>query len=202
MAVTLATRLAQFAASILGNGGDAASARAGLVVPFELIEQKSPTAGQTEIDFTNLPSGFNRFWLEVDGLGVETDDTSVLMRVQTGGSTWQTTGYGYIGRQGALDISASSESYSVAIPLHSVTVPNRVGNAAGEGIDARIDFNAKDTSNVRRFRVSSALTRADGLTVNANLAGFYGSTAVITGVRIYSSAFKAQGNVKLFGIRA
>jgi hypothetical protein len=192
----------------LRQAASAALARETLAIPWELIEQKSPTLGQTEIDFTSFPAGFDRFVLQVDNIGVVTDDTSVILRVQTGGSTWQTTGYlfgGFIGGPGGtLDLGSTVDSYTGGIPLNKIGTGNAVGNAAGKSLSARIEFNAKSTSGNRRFRIHSDYSRNDGFDVGAVVNGSWPFTTAITGVRLFSGSpqFKGQGNVKLLGLRA
>lgn len=187
---------------------DAAAARAALVVPWELIEQKSPTLGQTEIDFTSFPAGFDRFAMEIDGIGVVTDDTTIYLRVQTGGSTWQVTGYGFGGRiagpGGSADMGSSIDSYSLSIPLNRFGAGNAIGNAVGKGLSSKVSFNPKDTNSSRKFRIESDWTRSDGLHIGAWIMGVYGSNTAITGVRIMpgTGGLKGQGNVKLLGLRA
>ena len=195
-------------ANNLSDLASAAAARANLVVPFELIEQKSPTAAQASIDFTTLPAGFDRFRLEVDGLGVTADDSMIFMQVQTGGATFQTSGYAYIGQligqSSNVHFSAVSEGGGGNIPLGTYGVGNKVGNVIGESLSSSVEFNAKSTTDRRRFRISSDWSRPDGAELGATMIGTYGSNAAITGVRLQvgSSTFKAQGNVKLFGIRS
>lgn len=186
---------------------DAAAARASLLTPWELIEQKSPVLNQTEIDFTNLPAGFDRFELVVDGLGHVNDATNLILRVQTGGSTWQTAGYAfggnYTGPGGSTSgLGSTLDSYSQGILIGKTG--NGLSNAAGATINAKISFNAKDANARRRFFITMDWLAPGSLELGGWMWGVYGSPAAITGVRLLSGSpqFKGQGNVKLMGLRA
>ncbi|MCZ8098841.1 MAG: hypothetical protein O9972_13070 [Burkholderiales bacterium] len=200
-----ARNLAAFVANVLGVGGTAADARAGMAVPFELIENRTITSPVSSVEFTSFPAGFDRFRLEVDGVAPTADDTQFIVQLFVAGS-WVVGGYGYIGlligQTAAVHFSATSEG-SGQMVLATWGAGNKVGNAAGESLSASVEFNPKDTSSRRRFRIESDWTRPDGLDMGAKIIGSYGSSAAATGIRIVPSAstFKS-GNVKLFGIRA
>lgn len=203
MALSLAARMAQLA-RYLSNGP-------AVVLPWELIEQKSPVAAQTEIDFTNFPAGFDCYWLEIDGIGVVTNDTSVVLRFRAGG-VWQTTNYQFgiqtFGPTGAASGGSGVDAFTGGISLSRVNsaasgTGNGVGNVAGASLSATVKFNAKATPRYRAVRFESQYLRNDGVSVGAVGQGQWSSDGPIDGIRIYSGSpqFKAQGTVKLFGLR-
>jgi hypothetical protein len=117
-----------------------------------------------------------------------TDDVSIVLQVQTGGTTWQTSGYVFGGRLqgpgGGVDTGSTLDAYSAGIILTRGNSGNGVGNAAGEGVDGEVAFNPGDTTARRRFRSSVVYTRSDGVECIASVGGAYGSNGAITGVRL------------------
>ena len=170
--------------------------------PWEYINAIAPTAGQTSIDFTGL-TGAVEHRLLIEGLRPQTDDVVLLLQVQTGGATWQTTGYVYAGRLqgpgGGADTGSTIDSLTSAIALTRASAGSGVGNAAGEGVEGEVSFTPGDTAHRRRFKSSVIFTRSDGVESLVEVGGAYGATTAITGVRLAwgSGNFAANGRVTL-----
>jgi len=160
-----------------------------LKAPWELVTSVAVSGSPASIDFTGL-SGSLEHRLIVSGIKPATNDTSAILQVQTGGSTWQTTGYVYGGRiqgpGGGADTGSSVDSYSGGVVLNRVGAGNAVGNATGYSVSGEIAFVPADANQTRRFRAYMIYNRSsDGVEIPIIVGGSYGiTTSAITGVRL------------------
>ena len=155
--------------------------------PWQLLSEVTVSGSPGNVEFTGL-SGTLEHRLLISGVRPATDDMPLILQVQTGGSTWQTSGYVFAGRlqapAGGADTGSTVDSYSSGIVLTRVGAGNGVGNAAGEGAEGEVSFVPADTNHRRRVRSAVSFTRSDGADCHAVVGGAYGSSGAITGVRL------------------
>jgi hypothetical protein len=169
------------------------------------ISRQTASSSAT-IDFTGLDSTYDAYILYISNAKPATDDVEGWLRIQTGGATWQTTGYEYghtgANRGGAL--SANSESAAAKIKITQASGGTLgVGNAAGENLVAKVDFNSPDATDFMAVTFTCSYNRASDSTLNTqNGAGQYSTAGAITGIRfLFSSGNIASGEFTLVGIR-
>lgn len=196
--------LTAFARTLIA-AADAAGAVTVLGGPWGVWEEASAvtvSGSPGSVAFTGLTGSLDHRLL-ISGVRPATNDTSLVLQIQTGGSTWQTGGYVYGGRLqgvgGGADTGSTIDSYSSGIVLTRANSGHGVGNAAGAGVDGEVSFNPGDTDARRRFRSSVVYTRSDGAECLVTVAGAYGSAGAITGVRLIwgTGNFANVGSVTL-----
>lgn len=167
-----------------------------------VVDEQAVSGSPSSMAFTGLTEAVDHR-LEISGVRPATDDVSLILQVQTGGVTWQTSSYIFGGRQqgvgGGADTGSTVDSYTSGIILTRGNASQGVGNAAGEGADGEVCFNPADTNARRRFRSSVVYTRSDGSDCHVVVGGAYGSASAITGVRLVwgSGNFANVGSVTL-----
>lgn len=173
------------------------------------IETLTASASAT-LDFdAGINSTYSHYVLVCKGLVPATDDVQLLARIATSGPSWQAGAGAYqwggyltgIGGTVAGDGSGSGGPTTAMCINGSATT--KIGNAAGEGIDAVIEFFAPSTTAQRkRFSWRGAFTAASGNDATFAGGGSYGSTSAIVGVRLlFSSGNIASGEATLYGVR-
>lgn len=156
--------------------------------PWELVSQTTVSGSPSSIDFTGL-SGTLEHRLLISGIRPASNDTSCILQVQTGGSTWQTSGYVYSGRMqgpgGGADTGSTLDSYTSGIILNRAGSGQALGNSAGYSLSGEIAFVPGDTNQLRKFRSTAIYTRSsDGVEIPVSVGGNYGTASAITGVRL------------------
>jgi hypothetical protein len=174
---------------------------------MELVQDIAVSASPANIDITALPAAYGSFLLAFNGLAPATDDVSLLMRVQTGGSVWQVSGYDYvnflIGQNGTIHYTATSEASTTRMGITRSGVGSGVGNAAGRCVNGQISFSPAASSQQRMFDMSATYIRSDGALQKVNGGLSYAASTAVTGLRLFWSAgaFANTGNVRLYGLR-
>lgn len=176
-------------------------------VPIETLTASSSAT----LDFdAGVDGTYSHYVLVIKGLVPATDDVQLLARIATSGPTWQSGAGAYqwggqltgIGGTVAGDGSGAGGPTTAMCINGSATV--KVGSAAGEGIDAVIEFFAPSTTAQRkRFTWRGVFTAASGADATFAGGGSYGSTSAIVGVRLlFSSGNISSGSATLYGVRA
>lgn len=173
------------------------------------IETQTASASPT-LDFdSSINNNYNHYVLVLKGLVPATDNVQLLARIATAGPTWQAGAAAYqwggtivgTGGSGTSDGSGSGGPTTAMCINGSATT--KVGSAAGEGIDAVIEFFVpSSTTQRKRFTWRGVYTSAAGTDVSCQGGGSYGSTAAIVGVRLlFSDDNIASGEATLYGVR-
>lgn len=199
---------ATFVVNQAGTGYDMIGPGKGLV----MIETLTASASASLSFATGIDSTHNHYILVCKGLTPATDDVQFWARVATSlvGPTWASGVGAYqwaghiVGVGGTVvGDGSSSGGPSTAMCINS-SAATKVGSAAGEGIDAVIEFFTPSGSSQRkRFSWRGTFTAASGDDVTFSGGGCYGSTAQIYGIRVqFSSGNIASGSATLYGVRA
>lgn len=173
------------------------------------IETLTASASASLSFYTSIDSTYDHYVLVLKGLVPASDDVQLLMRIATSGTTWQSGAGAYqwggtivgTGGSGASDGSGSGGPSTAMCVNGSATT--KVGSAAGEGIDAVIEFfTPSSTTQRKRFTWRGVYTSAAGTDVSCQGGGSYGSTAAIEGVRIFFNGVNmTSGEGTLYGVR-
>lgn len=177
---------------------------------WEAIETLTASSSAT-LDFdAGIDSDFDHYVIVCKGLVPSTDDVQLLARIATAGPTWQSGAGAYqwggqlTGVGGTVAGDGSSSSGPTTGMCINGSATSKVGSAAGEGIDAVIEFFVpSSTSQRKRFSWRGVFTAASGADATFAGGGSYGSTSAIVGVRLlFSSGNIASGEATLYGVRA
>ncbi len=173
------------------------------------IETLTASASASLSFYTGIDSTYDHYVLVLKGLVPASDDVQLLMRIATSGITWQSGAGAYqwggtivgTGGSGASDGSGSGGPTTSMCVNGSATT--KVGSAAGEGIDAVIEFfTPSSTTQRKRFTWRGVYTSAAGTDVSCQGGGSYGSTSAIVGVRIFFNGVNmTSGEGTLYGVR-
>jgi len=175
-------------------------------IPIETLTASSSAT----LDFdAGINSTYDHYVLVCKGLRPATDDVQLLARIATSGPTWQSGAGAYqwggqlTGSAGMVTGDGSNVGGPTTAMCINASATTKVGSAAGEGIDAVIEFFAPSTTAQRkRFSWRGAFTAASGVDGTFAGGGAYGSTSAIVGVRLlFSSGNIASGSATLYGIR-
>lgn len=175
------------------------------------IETQIASASVSLSFVTGIDSTYDHYILVCKGLRPATDDVQLLARVATDlvGPTWAdgAGAYQWGGTIVGTGGSGASDGSSVGGPSTSMCIngsaTTKVGSAAGEGIDAVIEFFVpSSTAQRKRFAWRGAFTAASGNDVAFAGGGSYGSTSAIVGVRLlFSTGNITSGSATLYGVR-
>lgn len=166
----------------------------------------SVSGSPANIDFTGLTAGTHKLFVE--GLRPAVDSDTLRLRVQTGGVTWQATGYLYAAN--ATGVGAATANYGSAadgttasVGLSRVGAGLGVGNATGEGWSGEITFNPALNDVRRVFKYDCGWILPDGALTVASGYGSYSDVGAITGVRLFftGSNFENVGRYRLLKMR-
>lgn len=157
----------------------------------DLVFISSATAStSTTVDFDNLIDGtYERYVVEVINATPVTNNVQFYIRVQTGGSTWQTgTVYQYSGTAGTFIQSFLAGTSNVT---------------AEGGITGTIGiYDPSNTSTWTRIAFETGWNlQAAGNIVGVEAGGAYTATTAVTGIRFYFATDEiASGTFRLYGV--
>lgn len=194
----------------LADGGTGASTQAGaqsaLGVGFVFISTQDASASAT-IDFTTLDDAYDSYLLVITSAKPATDDVEAWLRVQTGGASWQTSGYEYgllqynRGGGAPTGIAGSAASHIKLSPASGAGLG--CGNGSGKSFSAQIEFQDPEASQFCHFNFRTTNNRSIDNTLNkCDGGGQYSTSGAITGIRfMFSSGNIASGRFTLYGRR-
>lgn len=175
-----------------------------------LISRVVPTAGQTTVDFTNLPSDINDLRFSFD-VTPSTNTHDFGIQFYDGSNTLMTAGYAAaneVNSHAQTLASAPAVAGSAAVGLASMIyfdypVANRVvGNVSGIRGDGVI-YNIRDTTRLKAANFQANYVSDDANVFLTIAGGGYRNVAMaITGLRFVwnpSVAFTAGGSISLWG---
>jgi len=157
-----------------------------------------PVSSQTAsssatIEFTGIGSTYSLEVYELLDVIPATDASNLLMEVGTGaGPTWSTTGY--------YD-HAPGEANKATFSINQTSAGDEVGNAAGQGLSARIIMWKPATTTYHKFWSWATYIRSsDDIPFWLSHGMLWGGTSPITGVRWrFSSGNISSGNFRRYG---
>ena len=163
-------------------------------------------AAVAAIDFTGLDGTYDSYELRISSAKPATNDVEAWLRVQTGGATWQTSGYEYShsgGNQGGALAAVAAGGATKILITQPTGASLSVGNGAGKSVSGKVTFNSPDQSDYMSILFETAYVRALDTVQNWQRgAGQYSSAIAITGIRfMFSSGNIASGDFTLLGIR-
>jgi hypothetical protein len=172
---------------------------------YVIVSTQAASSSAT-IDFTSLDNTYDSYILEVSGAHPATNDVAAWIRIQTGGSTWQTSGYRYgiseTGSSGAtsLDQSTSDAKLQMSKGVGALVA---VGNTSGYNWSGEIKFQLPASSNFLEARIDGQYSIAAGTdSVRIVGGGRYDTVGAITGIRfLFSSGNVSSGQFTLYGRR-
>lgn len=157
-----------------------------------LIATATASASAT-IDFSNVIDGtYEHYVVELINVVPATDAVDLRIRVETGGSTWQT---------GSVYIYGS-----VTAAFVPATLTNGISNVAAEGgasLNVHI-YDPSSGSNWTHLKASASSWLGDsGNHYSTLYGGAYTAITAVTGIRFYmSSGNVASGEFRLYGVSA
>lgn len=175
---------------------------------MELVQEIQVSGSPANLDITSLPSTYAGFILHIHGIAPAINDVSLLMRVQTGGSAWQVSGYDYlnflIGQVGTTHFTSTSEASTTRMGITRSSTGGGVGNAVGQCVMGQVAFCPHATGQQRLFDMSATYIRSDAMLQKVNGGMCYGSTSVVTGIRLFWSSgnFANAGALRLYGLKS
>ena len=169
-----------------------------------LIQSQTASASAT-IDFTTgFDDTYDTFLLDICSAKPATDDVVGWLRIQTGGSTWQSSGYSFSYQVGTNTWSGNTGTAAAQIQMtNSSGSTVAVGNGSGKKMDALVQFRNPEVSDICNLAWHGTYTRsADTLPCAIVGTGSYTTAGAITGVRfLFSSGNIASGRFSLYGVR-
>jgi len=163
----------------------AAAALVDALQTWEHIQTNDITGAVATSDFSAVfDSTYDYYKMVIKGLNVSVDSDLVYLRFETGGSTWQTTGYG-----------GASATYMECFP--------NIGSAAGESGDATVlIFKPSSAAEHTRLTSKSVATTAAGTIGSHIIEAGYLSVTPVTGIRLYGSFGNLTlGVISLYGMK-
>jgi len=151
---------------------------------WEHIQTNDISSSIATSDFSAVfDSTYDYYKMVIKNLHTVVDADVIYLRFETGGSTWQTTGYG-----------GASATYMECIP--------NIGNAAGESGDATVFIYKPSSADHTRITSKSVATTAAGTIGSHIIEAGYLSVTPVTGIRVYGSFGNIDlGVISLYGMK-
>lgn len=174
-------------------------------VGLRYLSTQSASASAT-IDFTtNLSDSYEEHVIKFSSVKPATDDTSLWVRIGTGGGpTYQTSGYeyGFVGVASGADAATVRSTSDAKILLNNSSGSVGMGNASGEYASGEIRFSNPEGTDYCVVDWTIRYVNAAGRATFASGSGMYSTTGAITGVRfMMSSGNITSGTFRHYGIK-
>lgn len=166
---------------------------------FVLVETQT-ASGVSSVDFTDL-STYKNFLLVIQRLTRVNNFNETLVRVQTGGATWEADAndyeYAVIGADKAGADANNGSTSATALQLNTTNHTNQPTDVG----QFRIFFgDVDDTSRSKLITWNGFYTKSPDVGFSVNGGGQFTATTAITGIRVLASTGNISGVFKLYGM--
>lgn len=148
------------------------------------IQTNDITSAVATSDFSaSFDSTYDIYMLVAKSINVSSNGAGIYLRFETGGATWQTSGY-------------------LATTTHIPFIAN-IGSGAGRSGDGRVYIYKPTAAEHTRVTISAAATNSSGAVIGAAVdVALYASTTAVTGIRAYPNAGNINsGVISIYGLK-
>ena len=163
---------------------------------------KATASSSSTVDFlNNFSATYDNYVIFMDGITMSTDNTGLLeLRVVTGGSTAQTSGYSTT--FSCRKDTGTDNHHEGNGAVYAKLQPVGTGTGTGENYGGRIDiYGVNSTSNYTLGNVQYAIFNTSQETETGQGAFCWETATAVTGVRFLTNTGTiSAGNFTLFGV--